>query len=257
MIKPSFGKKNNVELETNKMFGEIMKNEINKNEIKESKRKNNENLSILNKDTIKYIIKEFPDMSVKIKESLLNLITTLDNTIDYIEDESSKVVKKDRNFILSDSYRKISIEVYNMVKNIDEYTRWISDENLSNKSEISGENEKSVMQEVACSKIDESKEDEVKCEEIGIEIYKDFTLKNPKAFKINEHNVEVDNWDDLIVKTAEILNKKYKENKKNKPIQCDVKINNRKSNENTLRDTVIEMLNEYKVDIKDFKVIVL
>ena len=251
MIKPSFGKKNNVELETNKMFYEEVKNEVNKNEIKEK----NDKLSILNKDPIKYIIKEFPDMSVKIKESLLNLASTLENTIDYIEDESSKVVKKDRNFNLSDSYRKISIEVYEMVRDINNYSKWISEENLENKKEVCTENEKNIMQEVACSKIDESKEDIDTCEKSGIEIYKDFTLKNPKAFKIDENFIEVENWDDLIVKTAEILNKKYKENKKFKPIQNDVKIDDKKSNENTLRDTVIDMLNEYRISLKDFKII--
>ncbi|NFH68979.1 viral A-type inclusion protein [Clostridium botulinum] len=258
MIKPSFGRKNNAELETNKMFAEEIKKEMKeKCELKEIKYKNND-LSILNKNTVKYIINNFPDMSIKIKESLLNLINTLENTIDYIEDESSKIVKDDRNFTLSESYRKISMEVYDMVKDINNYSKWISEENLANKNEAFEENEKMIMKEVACSKIDDLEENQVKdvVDNIGVEIYKDFSLKNPKAFKVNDNIVEVENWDDLLVKTAEILNKKYKENKKLKPIHNDIKIENKKSNENILRNTVIEMLNEYRINLEEFKVIV-
>ncbi len=189
---------------------------------------------------------------------MLNLINTLENTIDYIEDESSKIVKEDRNFTLSESYRKISMEVYDMVKDINNYSKWISEENLANKNEAFEENEKMIMKEVACSKIDDLEENQVKdvVDNIGVEIYKDFSLKNPKAFKVNDNIVEVENWDDLLVKTAEILNKKYKENKKLKPIHNDIKIENKKSNENILRNTVIEMLNEYRINLEEFKVIV-
>ncbi|NFI04539.1 viral A-type inclusion protein [Clostridium botulinum] len=258
MIKPSFGRKNNAELETNKMFAEEIKKEMNdKCELKEIKYENND-LSILNKNTVKYIINNFPDMSIKIKESLLNLINTLENTIDYIEDESSKIVKEDRNFTLSESYRKISMEIYDMVKDIDNYSNWISEEKLANENHMSQENEKMIMKEVACSKIDDLKDNDIECEikSGGIEIYKDFSLKNPKAFKVNDNIVEVENWDDLLVKTAEILNKKYKENKKLKPIHNDIKIANKKSNENILRNTVIDMLNEYRINLEEFKVIV-
>ncbi|AOR22835.1 viral A-type inclusion protein [Clostridium taeniosporum] len=256
MIRPSFSRKNSAELEANKMFAEeIKKEKNNEKELKEIKNRNND-LSILNKDTVKYIIKQFPEMSLKIKESLLNLVNTLENTIDYIEDESSKIIKENRNFSLSESHRKISVEVYGMVKDIDNYAKWISEENLSNKNELC--NKKIIDKEVACSKVDDKKDNKIKenIENKGIEIFKDFSLKNPKAFRLNDNVVEVENWDDLLVKTAEILNKKYKENKKLKPIQNEIKIFNKKSNENMLRNTVIDMLNEYRINLKDFKIIV-
>ena len=51
MIKPSFGRKNNAELQTNKMFAEEIQKEKNNNcELEEIKNQNND-LSILNKNT--------------------------------------------------------------------------------------------------------------------------------------------------------------------------------------------------------------
>ncbi|NFG63478.1 MULTISPECIES: viral A-type inclusion protein [unclassified Clostridium] len=251
MIKPSFGRKNNAELQTNKMFAEEIQKEKSINcELEEINNQNND-LSILNENTVKYIIENFPDMSLKIKDSLINLIDTLENTIDYIEDESSKIVKEERNFTLSKSYRKISVEVYDMVKNIQNYSNWIEEENLVN-------NKKSSNIEAAMDKIEDKKEkkDDVFIKDEGMEIYRDFSSKNPNTFKLHDNIIKVEDWDDLLVKTAEILNKKYKENKKLKPIQNDIKIANKKSNENTLRNTVIEMLNEYRINLEDFKIIV-
>ena len=46
-----------------------------------------------------------------------------------------------------------------------------------------------------------------------LEIYKDFSLKEPKAFKLDDNVVIVEDWDDLLVKTAEVLTKQYRKNK--------------------------------------------
>ena len=85
-----------------------------------------------------------------------------------------------------------------------------------------------------------------------IEIYKDFSLKEPKAFKLDKNVVMVEDWDDLLVKTAEVLTKQYKENKNSNKVIKEIKSIQKKSTQNSFRDTVIEMLIEYKISLDDF-----
>jgi len=68
--------------------------------------------------------------------------------------------------------------------------------------------------------------------------------------------VRVEDWDDLLVKTAEILTKQYKENKNSIKKLEHFNVIDKKSTQNSFRDTVIEMLNEYKISLNQFKVIV-
>ena len=75
-----------------------------------------------------------------------------------------------------------------------------------------------------------------------IEIYKDFSLKEPKAFKLDDNVVMVEDWDDLLVKTAEVLTKQYRKNKNSNKIIKEIKPIEKKSTQNSFRDTVIEML---------------
>ncbi|MBW6408661.1 viral A-type inclusion protein [Clostridium weizhouense] len=254
MLGKTFYKKNDAELETAKMFNEISEKKEFKNKESQNNSKNN-SLCILDKETIGYIINKFSPMSVEIRESLNNLSKTLESTIDYIEDKSSNIIKTERNFELSDYYRKISVEVYDMIKNINEYVKWM---------ETEYEHENNDFKETTQNSIEEINENISEIEnknidnninfENGIEIYKDFSTKEPKAFKLNKDIVRVDDWDDLLVKTAEILTKKYKESKhSNKTVNKDIKISEKKSNENTFRNTVIEMLNEYKINLNDFR----
>lgn len=254
MLGKSFCKKNDAELETAKMFNEISeKKEIENREYQNNL--NNNSLCILDKETVKYIINKFSPMSMEIKESLNSLSKTLENTIDYIEDKSSNIIKTERNFELSNYYRKISVEVYDMIKNINEYVKWM---------ETEYEHENSNIKETISNGVEEIDENipEIENKNIDndlnfencIEIYKDFSAKEPKAFKLNNDIVKVDDWNDLLVKTAEILTKKYKESKhSNKTVNKDIKISEKKSNENTFRNTVIEMLNEYKISLNDFR----
>ena len=66
----------------------------------------------------------------------------------------------------------------------------------------------------------------------------------------------VEDWNDLLVKTAEVLTKQYKENKNSNKDIKEIKLIGKKSTQNSFRDTVIEMLTEYKISLDDFKIII-
>ena len=119
--KIGFLKKSNVIIETPQYINEI-------NDKKEDELNRKKDLIIMDRNITKYIIKNFPSMSIEIKDSLNNLSNTLENTIDFIEDKSTDVVKNGRAFELSQAHRNISISVYGVVKQINEYIKWMEEE---------------------------------------------------------------------------------------------------------------------------------
>lgn len=230
-----------------------------KTEIKElgknaSKKKN---LSLFDVETIDYVIKNFPSMSIEIQDGLNNLSNILEKTIDYIEDKSSEIIKQNRNFKLSKAHRDTSIAIYDVARNIDDYVKWMQDEYAKN-IEIKREEEKQKFgEQIEARSVEENKElnNEIIDEE-EIEIYKDFSLKEPKAFKLDDNVVMVDDWDDLLVKTAEVLTKRYRKNKNSSKVIKEIQPVEKKSSQNSFRDTAIEMLNEYKINLDEFKIII-
>lgn len=223
-------------------------------------------LSLFKAETIEYVIDNFPSMSVEIQKSLLGVSTVLENTIDYIEDQSSKIIKDSRNFELSQQYRDVCISIYNVVENIKDYVQWMKDEehkNTENKKdeEDTKEEKNDIMEDNKLIEEDKIKlkdisDDEINTVNIEMEIFKDFSGKDPKGFEIDNDIVLVDSWDDLLVKTAQILTKQYKENRNSDIIVKPVKVVEKKSQQNEFRDTVIKMLNEYKINLRDFKIII-
>lgn len=215
------------------------------------------NLSLFDVDTIEYVIENFPTMSIEIQNGLNNLADILEKTIDYIEDKSSEIIKKNRDFKLSKDHRDTSIAIYDVVETLDEYVKWMQDEYEKNqkdeKSKLLQLNQKSKVE------IEEKYEEDLNNKVIGeeeLEIYKDFSLKEPKAFKVDSNVIMVENWDDLLVKTAEVLTKQYKKNKNSNRTIKEIKAIEKKSIQNSFRDTVIEMLIEYKISLDDFKIII-
>ena len=208
-------------------------------------------LALFQKNDIEYVINHFPSMSIEIRNALNNLAETLEDTINFIEDKSSEIIKDSRDFKLSQAYRDISISIYGVVENIREYIDCMKDEY---EKKINKADENSEKNNIEVEKIfDKELVDEDN--NIEIEIFKDLTLIEPRGFKVKGNLVKVDDWDDLLVKTAEILNKQYKNNKNsNKKLGYFI-IDDKKSEQNSFRDTVIEMLNEYKIGLDEFKVI--
>lgn len=249
-----FFKKDEVQTKDIPMVKEI-KPEVNEKKENEKGAFRKKNLSLFDVDTIQYTIENFPSMSVEIQNGLINLSNILENTIDYIEDKSSEIIKKNRDFKLSKAYRDTSISIYDVAQNINEYVEWMKKEY-----------EKNINADVADSE-SADKKNEVEIEEKNeyidssidngeeIEIYEDLSLKEPKGFKLRDNIVAVDDWDDLLVKTAEVLTKKYRKNKYSKIVVEEIKPVEKKSTQNSFRDTVIEMLNEYKISLNEFKII--
>lgn len=251
MKKATFFSKSDEIDEITPTFNRPIEVEKNDNEKNIYRRKES---AIINKDIIKYVIDNFPPMSLEIRNALINLIGTLENTIDYIEDSSSYIIKTERNFKLSEVHRNTSIAIYDVVKNIDAYVNWMKKELEDNEeTEKIDMDTKSNEKEILLEKeiIDDLKNEEI------LEIYKDFSYKEPKAFKVDDILIEVENWDDLLVKLAEVLVKKYRDSKNSdKIVNSNVEIFERKSTQNAFRDSVVDMLNEYKINLNDFKVII-
>ncbi len=230
------------------------KAEVKENDINVFKKKN---LSLFDVDTIQYVIENFPSMSIEIQGGLNNLANILENTIDYIEDESSKLIKTNRDFKLSKNYRNTSIAIYEVVQNIGEYVQWMKQE-YEKSINTNNDADKSLINKKGEGEIQEKNEslNNQVINEKEIEIYKDFSLKEPKGFKLKDNVIMVENWDDLLVKTAEVLTKQYRENRYSNILVKEFQPILKKSNQNSFRDTVIEMLNEYKISLDEFKVII-
>lgn len=213
-----------------------IKEEINE-EVKDS--------PIIDTKVIEYVIHEFPNPSKEISKALLDLQVTLERSIDFIEDKSSEIIKNNRDFDLSSKYRQTSIRLHEISTNLKEYVNWMNTigDKRQNSESIKGESlNKGVLKESADDRY--------------ISIFNDFTGLIPTKFSLKEASVNVENWDDLIMKTASILTSNYKNNKKS-DILCPQhnEIIIKKSHENELRDTVIEMLTEYKISLNDYKVV--
>lgn len=248
-----FFKKDELEVKEIRVVNEI------KAEIKEVEKSvfRKKNLSLFDVDTIEYVIENFPTMSIEIQNGLNNLADILENAIDYIEDKSSEIIKKNRDFKLSKDHRDTSIAIYDVVENLGEYVKWMQDEYEKNiKDEKTKLNHK-TEDEIQKKQVQEVNEDLISkiLNEKEIEIYKDLSLIEPKAFKVGNNVVMVEDWDDLLVKTAEVLTKQYRENKNSNKIIKKIKPIEKKSTQNSFRDTVIEMLTEYKISLDDFKII--
>lgn len=239
MKKVGFLNRSKIVIETPKFINEI-------NDKKEDQLNRKKDLIIMDRNITKYVIKNFPSMSIEIKDSLNNLSSTLEKTIDFIEDTSTDIVKTDRAFELSQAHRNISISVYGVVKQINDYIKWMEEEYAINENLNDDKDKRNINAEKITSEYEESKE-----------IYENFSRKEPVAFKLEEHFVKVNSWDDLIIKTSDLLVKNFKKSKESlKVVYQDMKIFEEKSTENELRDTVIDILNEYNIYLKSFIVFI-
>ncbi len=233
----------------NKSVDLSKKKEEDEEEVEKKNQLNNRDTVIMDRSITKYIIDNFSDIVLDIRDSLINFSDTLENTIDYIEDKSSIAIKDSRNFKLSQDYRDKSIEIYEVVEKINDYVSWIdesydsvkAEENIdyNKENEIIGNKEK---------EIDEQGDNKI-C------ITEDFTSKSPKAFKIDNYYFEVSDWKELTVKAADILTKNYKNNNKHEEISVD-EVVLKESIENDFRDSVIDILKIYSVPLNKFYVYV-
>lgn len=233
-----------------KLFGKASSN-ISENERltpEEAEKKED----ILGLKVIKFVINEFPQVGENIKDALNNLINTLDKSIDIIEDKSTEVIKESRDYKLSSKYRETSEKLYEINKNINEYVNWMS-KNLKKDNEKTKEIEEIKVSE---KEIEECiDQDDIKVNDcVKKAIYEDLTSCEPYKFMLEKYEVNVDGWDDTIVKTADILTKnfKYDKNLKINNINKDIKIISKKSKQNDSRDIIIEMLEDHNINLNNF-----
>ena len=238
-----------------KLFGRAT-NSIEENErlTPEEAEKKQEN--ILDLEVIKFVINEFPQVGQDIKDALENLIDTLDKSIDIIEDKSTEVIKESRDYILGRKYRETSEKLYEINKDINEYVNWMS-KNLKRDNEKNTEIEENNSVINNYEKVNEEEEEEhTKDELIRKLIFEDFTGCEPYKLRIEEYEEEVDGWEEMIVRTADILNKNFKcdKNFRSSNVNKDIEIVNKKSKQNDSRDIIIEMLEEHNINLNNFLV---
>ena len=224
----------------------------NKDQVKESEENKNINKFIdsiiLDRSITKYIIDNFTDISLDIRDSLINFADTLENTIDYIEDKSSELIKSSRDFELSKDYRDKSMEIYEVVQKINNYVLWI------NENYKEANNNKSFEEYEDGNKNHMKANFELDCDDSNkLCISEDFTQKSPKAFKIDDYYSEVSDWKELTVKAADILTKRYKNNTNHEEISTQ-NVVLKESIENDFRDSVIDILKIYSVPLSKFYV---
>lgn len=91
---------------------------------------------IIDRNIIQYVIENFPSMSVEIRNSLIDLVNTLEKTVDFIEDKSSAAIKDGRDFELAEAYRSKAMSIYQVVQGIDEYVDWMRTEYEKNNNTL-------------------------------------------------------------------------------------------------------------------------
>ena len=203
---------------------------------------------ILDKEIMINVAKNFPEPYKDIINALINLKNTIEKSIDYIEDASSNVIKKERNFELSTKYRETSMNLYEISNNIKDYIEWMKD--LAKKKEKNNIIENPIKEDNNADNINNTDNNpNLNLRKTELNICNDFTDKEPISFKIDNYETKVDDWNDLVIKTADTLIKNYKKSKYS--TNANIKfptINSKKSKENDYRDTVIEMLTEYNIE---------
>ncbi|MGL5085602.1 MAG: hypothetical protein ACRC68_07790, partial [Clostridium sp.] len=169
--------------------------------VKTNEKEESNDSQIIDTKLIEYIIKEFPDTSKEISKSLINLQVTLEKSIDFIENKSSDVIRNNRDFELSSKYRETCIRLYKISTSLKDYVKWMDVTNEKSTTKLSTPTQKEPL----CTSDENFKS--------YIPIYNDFTSLTQLKFLIDSKSYEVDNWDDLIMKTSSILNTNYKNNK--------------------------------------------
>lgn len=110
---------------------------------------------IIDRNIIQYVIENFPSMSVEIRNSLINLVNTLEKTIDFIEDKSSAAIKDSRDFDTAESYRSKALSLYQVAQGIDEYIDWMRNEYEKNNEILevkpTDENKLDILEDDECA----------------------------------------------------------------------------------------------------------
>lgn len=233
-------------------------------------------MELINEDLYIFLNEKFPNCANDLKEGIELLENVVQETIDTIEGKSGEIIKKERDFIKADEYRKkenilnqIALKLQDIINNLSEeiYLELDLDENLI----IIDENEEKDIPNYAKYIVDSN---------IQHTLYEDFTHKRPDAFELNGKKYNVKDWKDMLLQTCNIAaemdgekimsfptNKRmngkkviyfaYNEEdimrapRKIKTLDLYVSTNH---SANSIRNIIINILREYKITINAFKI---
>lgn len=226
---------------------------------------------LINEELYDFLNKNFPKCANDLKEGIELLENVVQSTIDTIEEKSGEIIKKERDFIKADAYRKkentlntIALKLQDIIDKLN--IEIDSDENLSTEEkeekEIPNYNEYLVDSNIQHT------------------LYEDFTHKRPAAFELNGDKHNVKDWKEMLLQTCNImagidkellmsfpknerLNGKkvtYFAYKEEDIVRAPRKIRNMdlyvstNHSANSIRNIIINILREYKISISDFKI---
>ena len=221
------------------------------------------------KELLSTIKNEFPDKAIDISESLQLLKEMVNSTMEDINDKINRAFEN-RNFKNVQKYSTLAEQTYTYEKKIEEIIDFIDIENRTIENETNEEDEKRIIANY---------DDYVVDHNIEHSLYESFTHKRPYGFKMSNHElVQVKTWQDMYIKTCEILisidenkflnfqnidkmnGKKGKYFSTNpelirnpKPVLDKAFIETNLSG-NDLRNLIIKLLKEYNIKITDYKV---
>lgn len=229
------------------------------------------NSELINEELYEFLNKQFPKCANDLKEGIELLENVVQSNIDTIEEKSGEIIKKERDFIKADEYRKkenilnkIALKLQEVMDNLN--IEIDSDENLTieekEEKEIPNYNEYIVDSNIQHT------------------LYEDFTHKRPAAFELDGEKHDVRDWKDMLLQTCNIISnidkdlimsfpknermngKKvtYFAYKEEEIVRAPRKIQNldlyvsTNHSANSIRNIIINILREYKISISDFKI---
>lgn len=217
---------------------------------------------------LNFIKDDFPDKSIDISESLELLKETIDDIIDKLSLKTREAYKT-RNFSLIEKYKEIGMAIddyENKIENIIDFTA-IEQVDISqdDTAEIKLKNSPDYQKYLVDNKAEHT-------------LYENFTHIRPFGFKFNTTLIEVKTWQEMFLKTCEILlnkdekkflqfqDKVYMNGKKNKYFSTSEEVLRKPVNisgeiyvetnlsSNSIRNIIVKMLKEYNIKINDFKI---
>ena len=224
------------------------------------------------KEILSIIKKDFPDKAINILEGLQLLREIINETMEDINKKMGAAFNN-RDFDTVAKYTELSKEIHNYENKLDEIIdRLDIDYNTDN---LDGPNS-DIKSE---SRSDINYEDYRVDNNVEHTLYEDFTHIRPFGFKfLTEEVIQVKTWQEMLIKTAEILmdineekflnfeNLPRMNGKKNKyfsiekndmrrPIKVKDKIYlETNMSSNSIRNQILKMLKEYGYGAKDYKV---
>lgn len=225
--------------------------------------------TLIDEELYDFLNKNFLKCANDLKEGVELLENIVQSTIDTIEEKSGEIIKKERDFNKADEYRKKESILNIIAENLQDIMDKLSiesDVNLTieekEEKEIPNYNEYLVDSNVQHT------------------LYEDFTHKRPASFELNGKKYSVRDWKDMLLQTCNIVSNidkdlimSFPKNKRmngkkvtyfayeeediirapRKIQDLDLYVSTNHS-ANSIRNIIINILREYKINTIAFKI---